>query len=50
MKNPKIAIYVLLFASFSLVGCGLKRVPKLEEGTEITYPGKYPKPDCETTL
>lgn len=45
MKTLKIAILVLLPGAFSLWGCGLKKSPVPPEGSEITYPGSYPKPE-----
>lgn len=51
MKNHKNAIYVLLLGCFSLTACGLKTKPKPEEGTVVTFPGKYPKPaDWESEI
>jgi len=45
MKTQKIAIFVLIPVAFSLWGCGLKKSPTPVEGSEITYPGSYPKPE-----
>jgi len=45
MNTLKIAIFVLLPATFFLWGCGLKKSPTPPEGSEITYPGSYPKPE-----
>lgn len=45
MKALKIAIFVFLPIAFSLWGCGLKKRPTPVEGSEITYPGHYPKPE-----
>jgi hypothetical protein len=45
MKTLKIAIFVLLPGCFFLTSCGLKKAPVPAEGSEITYPGTYPKPD-----
>lgn len=45
MKTLKIAIFVLLPVVFSLSGCGRKMSPKPTEGSEITYPAPYPKPE-----
>lgn len=45
MKALKIAIFVLLPVAFALWGCGRKMSPKPTEGSEITYPGTYPKPE-----
>jgi hypothetical protein len=43
MNTLKIAIFVLLPVAFSLWGCGLKKAPEPPEGSEITFPGSYPK-------
>ena len=45
MKTQIIAISVLLMASYALTACGRKMPPKPEEGSEIIYPGTYPKPN-----
>lgn len=46
MKLSKIAIYVLIPGCLLLTSCGRKMPPKPAEGSEITYPCPYPKPEC----
>ena len=45
MKTLIIVICVLIPACLLLTGCGRKLPPKPAEGSEITYPGSYPKPE-----
>ncbi|HUX80652.1 MAG TPA: hypothetical protein VMW10_13045 [Alphaproteobacteria bacterium] len=47
MMALKIAIYALIPLCISLSGCGRKLAPKPAEGSEITYPGRYPNPNCD---
>ena len=47
IKSFKIAFCVLIPAFLSLAGCGRKLPPKPAEGSVITYPLSYPRPnDC----
>ncbi len=43
--------FLILISSLipiTLSGCGRKMPPKPVEGVKVTYPGSYPKPNCET--
>lgn len=48
MNSGKIAIYVLIATSISLVACGRKGFPKYTEGAEEKTTRIYPAPNPNT--
>jgi hypothetical protein len=45
MKLSKFGFFIFISLCFALVGCGRKMPPKPAEGSIITYPRPYPKPE-----